>query len=510
MTRTQEYTDYLAAFQPVAALYAERPAIVDGDLTVTFGELWSMVEQRAESLRSAGLERGDRVALVAENSAYYLASALAVWRAGGVLVTVYPSAGASDLQYSVELGDPALILTDGRVDLSVLDEQGPAAPTASIVDFDVTQVRRDAEPTPAPVADKLAMICFSSGTTSRPKAIMVTPHTIHNCAETYAEVWHLGPADVTAVALPMAWMYGLVSTSLSTLLRGGTVVVLRRARPELIAEAVMTHGVTFLPGVTTMFVKLVEYMASDTDRIWFPTLRLCIAGGEPRNETVFERWRAVTGCAVLDAYCASECLPLVTYDPLRDPVPLPGSAGKLVPRALLRVVDADGHDVAPGEVGEALSSGPGVMLGYWRDEEQTRAALTEDGWYRTQDLVRVDEDGYVHVVGRLSDLIIRGGTNISPAEVERVLREHPGIGDVAVVGLPDAVYGQEVVAAIVPGPGGTVNDAELSSFARERLAPYKVPTSFVTIDALPVSETTGKVSRKHVAASLLAERAHQR
>jgi long-chain acyl-CoA synthetase len=195
----------------------------------------------------------------------------------------------------------------------------------------------------------------------------------------------------------------------------------------------------------------------------------------------------------------------VTYDPVANPTPKPGSAGKLVPRSRLKVLDAQGQEVPAGEIGEAYSTGPGLMLGYWRDEEQTRAVMTEDGWYRTKDLVRVDEDGFVYVVGRLSDVIIRGGTNISPAEVERVLQQHPSVAEAAVVGIPDDIYGQRVVAAIVPQRGVPLNHDELKTFTAARLSSYKVPSQFITVDALPVNLTTGKVNRRDVAALLSAE-----
>ena len=274
----------------------------------------------------------------------------------------------------------------------------------------------------------------------------------------------------------------------------------------MIAPAIEKHSATFLAGVTATFGKLAQYAEQQGNgHPAFPSLRLCISGGEPRNEAAFSRWQEQTGLPVLDAYCASECLPLVTYDPVANPTPKPGSAGKLVPRSKLKVLDANGSEVPTGQIGEAYSSGPGLMLGYWRDDEQTRSVITDDGWYRTKDLVRVDEEGFVYVVGRLSDVIIRGGTNISPAEVERVLQQHQSIGDVAVVGIPDDIYGQRVVAAVVPQPGAALDIDELKKFTAARLSSYKVPSQFITVDALPVNLTTGKVSRRDVVSLLTAE-----
>jgi long-chain acyl-CoA synthetase len=493
------HQDCVSALEQIALRFPDRTAIIDGDQRVSYRELQALIANRADSLEKAGLRPGYRVALIAESSALYLATALAVWRAGGVLVTIYPSSGAADMRYAVETSDPALVIVGEDFDRSILHLGTITAPVVEIGDFQLTEVSHGAAPNPSGLPEPLYLICFSSGTSSRPKAIMMTSRAVFNTADTYGEVWHLAPEDRGIVCLPMAWMYGLASTSLAILLRGGTVIVVRRARAELLATAIKTHKATFLAGVATTFTKLVQYAESQRlDADTFASLRLCISGGEPRNEAAFERWAQLTNVAVLDAYCASECLPLVTYDPWVDSAPRKGAAGKVVPRSRLRIVDAAGADVPVGVAGEALATGPGLMLGYWRDPESTRAVLTDDGWYRTQDLVRMDDEGYVYVVGRLSDLIIRGGTNISPAEVERVLREHPKVADVAVVGVPDEVYGQRVVAAIVPD--GEIDEAELHAYAAQNLTAYKVPSAYVLLDSLPVNATTGKVSRREVAA----------
>ncbi|MBT2550242.1 class I adenylate-forming enzyme family protein [Arthrobacter sp. ISL-65] len=501
-----ELTDCVSALEYIAGQYPEKTAIVDGDTFTSYKDLQASIERRSAVLLAAGLKPGYRVALVAESSADYLSTALAVWRSGGVLVTVYPSSGPEDLEYSIATSDPALIVISESVDRAHIAPAARNAPIVDIVGFQVTEVRHDALPNPEGLREPLSMICFSSGTTSRPKAIMLSAAAVYNCAKTYGEVWHLSPDDKAIICLPMAWLYGLASTSLAVLVSGGTVVIVRRARPDMIAPAIEEHSATFLAGVTATFGKLAQYAELRAgDKPAFPSLRLCISGGEPRNEAAFSRWQAQTGLPVLDAYCASECLPLVTYDPVANPTPQPGSAGKLVPRSKLKVLDADGAEVPTGQVGEAYSTGPGLMLGYWRDEEQTRTVITEDGWYRTKDLVRVDEDGFVYVVGRLSDVIIRGGTNISPAEVERVLQQHASVGEVAVVGLPDDVYGQRVVAAVVPRGLAPLDEAELKEFAAARLSSYKVPSEFIAVDSLPVNSTTGKVNRRDVATLLTTE-----
>ncbi|WP_459985486.1 class I adenylate-forming enzyme family protein [Nocardioides sp. AN3] len=486
------------AFERSVRRHAARVAVVDDDMQWTYQQLQEDVERRALALERAGVRPGQRVALVAESSAYFLSTALAVWRRGAVLVTIYPSSGPEDLAHALESSDPALIVCGPTIDTALVSGLAPEVPMSDVEIFAPVAVRGDTEPNPSDVREALQLICFSSGTTSRPKAIMLGGQTLVNCALTYAEVWHLGPEDRGVVCLPMAWLYGLASTSLALLLSGGTVVVVRRARPEPLLDAVIRSDATFLAGVTANFAKLVRHLEDEGIRLPpSSSLRLCISGGEPRNEGIFGRWADLTGVAVLDAYCASECLPLVTYDPTVDRAPRPGSAGKLVPRALLRIVDQDGHDVPAGEVGEGLSSGPGLMLGYWREPELTAEALTDDGWYRTKDLLRIDEEGYVYVVGRLSDMIIRGGVNVSPAEVEATIRTCDHVEDVAVVGLPDDIYGQRVVAAVVGRPH--LDLTVLREQVQARLSGYKVPSTFVAVDGLPVNATTGKTNRRAVA-----------
>ena len=493
-----------AVVERVAQRFAERIAIIDGDRSLTYAALQADSVRRAAALEAAGIQPGDRVALVAETSADFLATALAVWRCSAVLVTVYPSSSADDLADALDRSDPCLVVVDAAVDGAMVAAASPGVPMADLGAFAPTSTRRDTTPNP-PTREPLALICFSSGTTSRPKAIMVSHGTIANCAATYAEVWHLSPADRGIVSLPMAWLYGLASTSLALLFSGSTVITVYRARPELLWAAMTDLAATFVAGVTATYVKLVRYLEdTGADPTGAAALRLCISGGEPRNEAMFDRWADLVGVAVLDAYCASECLPLVTYDPTVDPRPKPGSAGKLVPRARLRIVDANDVDVGPGEVGEGLSSGPGLMLGYWRDPELTESAFTPDGWYRTRDLLRVDADGYVFVEGRLTDLIIRGGVNISPTEIEQAIRQTELVVDVAVVGLPDETYGERVVAALIGR--GDLDVEGVDAAVRSTLTGYKVPSEYVVLDALPVNQTTGKVSRRDVAA-VLRERA---
>ena len=502
MAHHRRMSRLLDALAHTAAQRGEAVAISDERQALTWRQLFADVHSRAETLGARGLEPGDRVAIVAENSVEYLSTVLAVWHADAVPVTIYPSTTTSDLASTLRDADPVLVLGETMTADLVRDAAGERFPW-SLIDpsdgiFASAPVSVSAAPTPESIRDDLALICYSSGTTTRPKAIMLSADAIENAARTFSDVWRLSASDVTLVCLPMAWLFGLTTSTLATLWAGGTVVSRRRSRPAQLAASVQAEKVTVFPAVTTVLTRLARWLDETGAEGDLGSLRLIVSGGEARNEQSFAALRRHTGIPVHDNYCASEMQPLATYDPIADPEPRPGSGGRLVPRSELRIIDADGRDVAPGDVGEGLSRGPGLMLGYWNDPEATAAALTADGWYRTRDLLRIDDDGYIHVVGRASDMIIRGGSNVSPGEIEARLLEHGDVVDAVAVGVPDPLYGEEVVAVIVLREGASFDAAVLQAFAGERLAAYKVPTRLITTTQLPASPTTGKVNRRTV------------
>ncbi|WP_190813053.1 class I adenylate-forming enzyme family protein [Saccharopolyspora pogona] len=494
---------FLNALRAWADKRPDALAVLDGGETTTYRNCVARIDRRAEELRRAGLRAHDRVAVVADNSTDYLVSAFAVWAAGGTLVTVYPSSGQADLTYCLDSSEPALVLAEERVLAIVAAAAGPDVPVADVRAALPAEVTCRRASTQDATPEELALVCYTSGSTSRPKAVMHSHAGLFAAASAYAQVWHIDQHDRTIVCLPMAWAFGLVTTSMATLAVGGTVLPLARTKPALIIEAITSDRATFLAGVTTTFRKMVDHLRGLADQPDLSSLRLCISGGEPRNEKVFAEWTTLSSCPVHDVFAASECFPVVTYDPIDDPHPVAGSAGKVVAGARMRLIDpATGQDVPPGASGEALWQGPAHFLGYWRDPEATANATTADGWYRTRDLVRVDEHGYVFVEGRLSDMIIRGGSNVSPAEVEQVVCAHPDVHDAAVVGVSDPDYGQAVVAVLVAETDARVDAEELAGWCRSQLASYKVPTRFVTVEALPVNHSTGKVDRRKIATSI--------
>jgi long-chain acyl-CoA synthetase len=477
-----------------------RTALLTDRTKITYGELAEGAAERAARLRTSGVRTGDRVVLVAANSPGYVIWAFAVWRAGCVLATVFPESTQDELGYVLRNSQPKAVIADVErtpgvtqavvasglpIDVHTIDEAGDVVSMPSADEWFLPSIDPEA----------VALICYTSGTTAASKPVAHSHLSLNSAARTYAKAWRMTPDDRTLVCLPMAWIYGLASAALVTLVAGGTVVPLARYSPVRVLDAIENLSITVFPGVTTMYVKMMSYLQSAGRHVDLSSLRLCVSGGEARNEKVFEEWVGAGGRPVLDAYCASECLPVITYDPGTDPQPRRGSAGKVVPEASMKVLGTDGVEVARGDVGIAFWRSPGMMAGYWNEPEMTAAAMTPDGWFRTGDYVRVDEDGFVYIVGRVNDMIIRGGNNISPSEIEAVLTADSRIAEAAVVGLPDEEYGEAVAAVVVTESGVPLADEELTKLCSERLSAFKVPTIFRQVGELP-RNASGKLKRR--------------
>jgi long-chain acyl-CoA synthetase len=485
-----------ADFQQLLAERAERDphgiAVIDETGSLTNAQLDAQISAVAQEVTALG---ADRVAIVASNSSAYLVHAFGVWRAGGLLVTVYPSSPSDEIAYALEHSGVELVYADA--------ECAPRIPSGVRV-LDLAERAPAPRPslTGSPRPEARALVCYTSGSTQRPKAVVHTHAGLLAGARAYADVWHLGASDTTLVVLPMAWVFGLTTTSMAAIASGGRVRSVRRARADALREAILRDEVTFIAGVTTIFAKLLDAVREgglDGHRV-----RLCISGGEPRNERVFDAWRTATGVPVHDVYAASECFPVVTYDPQRDPEPVDGCAGRVAPGSALRLWDADRETWIDGPgVGEAFVRGGALFVEYEGDPETTAAARTADGWYRTGDLVELRPDGLVKVLGRLSGMIIRGGANVSPAEIERVMHAMPEVDVAIALGLPDEQFGQRIVAVVRPAAGEHVDPQAVIDGCARSLAAYKVPSAVVVLDELPLNERTGKYDRRALEAQLL-------
>jgi len=500
--------DLLSVITERAATAPDAIALQSDSEAVTYAELVQNAQGIAARLRKRGLMPGDRVLFVADNAASYVAFVLGVWTAGGVVATAYATSGEAELSYIVRNASPRVAVVSQVSETRVrtaLDAAGLSSTELVPIDRPeaVDAFLEGRDPLPEGVGSEVVAgyLCYTSGSTAHPKAVMHSQAGILGAVLIYRDTWHVSSTDALLVAVPLAWAYGLITSVMVALSAGARVQILARFRQDEVFRLLDQGGITVLIAVTTHFVKVLEHARSGGRAQFASALRLCISGGEPRNEPVFKEWRRSTGCPVHDVYGATESFPTVTYDPQIDPEPIFGAAGRVTKGCTFRVVDEHGKVLAPGESGEGQWRSSAMMLGYWGDAAATTAALTSDGFYRSGDRVRVDEHGFVYIEGRYSDLILRGGANVSPLEVEAVLREHPSVSACVVCGLPDTEYGQMVAAAVVVGVGYELDVKALQAHCAERLARYKQPTFIVAVESLPMT-ATGKTRRRDVAQNL--------
>jgi malonyl-CoA/methylmalonyl-CoA synthetase len=339
-----------------------------------------------------------------------------------------------------------------------------------------------------------AIIGYTSGTTGRPKGAVLSHTNLLAGAEAVRLAWRWDDADRLVLCLPLFHMHGLGVGLHGTLLVGGSAVLQDGFGPADVLDAVTTHEATLFFGVPTMYHRLAA-----SERVGeLARLRLCVAGSAPLAAELHERLQTAAGVRVLERYGMTETVMLVSnpYDGERRP----GAVGIPLPGVELRLAEA--KEVAGGAAGEVQVRGPNVFAGYWRRPDATAEAFTPDGWFRTGDLGELDPDGYVRLVGRAKELIISGGFNVYPREVEDVLARHPAVAEVAVVGLPSAEWGEEVTACLVLQPGAVAPTVdELRAFGRADLSPFKLPRRVVVVAALP-RNALGKVVRHQLTATV--------
>jgi len=301
------------------------------------------------------------------------------------------------------------------------------------------------------------------------------------------------------VALPLSWAYGLSTTTTAMLAAGSTVVLLTHFNPVRVLDTIEHKAITLFAGTSTMFVKMLDvYRKAPTD---LSSLRNCYVGGEPINRVVVNEFEGVLGRRLWEGYASTEAFPILVTYPAVDAQAPRETCGRLVPDAEIRVVDADGNPVQDGDIGEAQFTCPGRMVAYYNEPELTSERLTSDGWVRSGDLVRKDGAGFYFVVGRISEMIIRGGANIAPSEVESAIVAVAGVSDATVVSAPDDEYGEAVIAFVTTFNDGP-DEATLRRHLEAHLASYKIPSRFFFNVRLP-SGITGKKDRR--SASVIAE-----
>ena len=506
-----------------AAAHAERPAIVSRHQGIrwTYRELDEEVERCARALLAADVAKGDRVGIWSPNNAEWVVVQLATARVGAILVNVNPSYAQHELEYALrQSGTSLLIAAPGFKGADYVDILGRTdAPALRETVFlgeawDAFLAAGEGVPSDA-VAEREAELDFdepiniqyTSGTTGFPKGATLSHHNILNNGFFIGETLGYTPDDRVCLPVPFYHCFGMVLGNLAILTHGACIVLPSESfEPRAVLEAVQEERCTSLYGVPTMFIaELAEPGFADFD---VSSLRTGIMAGSPCPTEVMRRVQSdmhmdeVTIC-----YGMTETSPVSTQTkrdaPLEKQV---STVGEIHPHVEIKVIDpGTGRTVPRGVPGELCTRGYSVMLGYWDDEEATRAAIDEARWMHTGDLAVVDDEGYVNIVGRIKDMIIRGGENIYPREIEEFLYTHPAIADVQVVGVPDDRYGEEVCAWVVLHEGAELDEEELRAFCRGRIARFKIPRYVRFVDAFPLT-VTGKVQKFRMREVEIAER----
>ncbi len=521
------------AFDRTVAEHGDREALVSRheNLRLTYRELQARVDEFAAAFLALGLEPGDRIGIWSHNNAAWLITQLATARAGLVLVNINPAYRRSELVYALnKVGCKALILMPAYASsdyLAILQNVAPelaecepgrlhAAEVPSL--RHVIRLGREQTPgmfnfntLPAWVmphhreqldeiagtlqADDPINIQFTSGTTGNPKGATLSHHNILNNGFFVGEAIRLTPADRLCVPVPLYHCFGMVMGNLGCITHGSTIVYASEAfDPGAVLETVATERCTALYGVPTMFIA--ELSHPDFGSFDLSSLRTGIMAGSPCPEAVMKRViDEMHMSEVTIAYGMTETSPVSFQtgadDSLANRV---GTVGRIQPHLEVKIVDEAGRVVPRGEPGELCTRGYSVMLGYWDDDEKTREAIDDARWMHTGDLATLDEHGYCRIVGRLKDMVIRGGENIYPREIEEFLYRHPDIEDVQVIGVPDEKYGEELCAWIRLRAGATADEQAIRDFCEGEIAHYKIPRLIRFVEEFPMT-ITGKVQK---------------
>ncbi|TFV81849.1 long-chain fatty acid--CoA ligase [Microbacterium sp. dk485] len=540
---SQTLTDMIDAS---VARFGRRPALEFFGAVTTYRSLGEQIARAAEGMRRLGVRKGDRVALVLPNCPQHVVAFFAALRLGAIVVEHNPLYTARELRHQFEdHGARFAIVWDKCVD-TVAGFPSDLA-VEHIVSVDMTEAlplgkraalrlpipkaresrerlsttpgtkRRiawkkllDHRPlprrTPRPALEDIALLQYTSGTTGSPKGAMLSHANLRaNAMQGRAWVPGLVDGEETFYAvLPLFHAYGMTLCLSFAMSMGARLVLFPTFDLDLVTEASRKSPPTFLPAVPPIYDRLAR--AASRGTIDLSTVRFAISGAMSLPVATVERWEEATGGILVEGYGMTESSPVAVGNPMGR-TRRPGTVGVPFPSTEIRVVDPDDPSVDRplGETGELLLRGPQVFQGYWQRPEETATTLLADGWLRTGDIASVSPDGFVTIVDRIKELIITGGFNVSPTEVEDALQTHPDVAEAAVVALPRRDGGEDVAAAVVLRPGAEFDVEGLRDYCRTHLATYKVPRRFVVVDELPRS-LIGKVLRREVREKLLAER----
>ncbi len=477
----------------------DRVAVRLGEATLTYAELDDRSARLATLLRERGLAPGDRIGVMLPNVLEFPVAYYGVLRAGGVVVPMNVLLKQREIAFYLEDSGAKLLLAwHGFAEEA---REGAAAGGAELIEVEpaaFAELLAGAEPSPELAEtepEDTAVILYTSGTTGSPKGAELTHFNLSRNAEIASQTTcTVAAGDVVLGALPLFHSFGQTVGMNASLRVGATLTLVPKFDPGETLEIIQRDRVTHFYGVPTMYGALLHH--PDRERYDVSSLRICVTGGASMPVEVLRGFEQAFGCELLEGYGLSETSPVASSNHPGEPRK-PGSIGTPLREVEMKVVDENDQEVAQGEVGEIVIRGHNVMKGYWQRPEATAEAM-RGGWFHSGDMARVDEDGYFFIVDRKKDMIIRGGYNVYPREVEEVLYEHPKIREAAVVGVPHDEWGEEIGAAVVLHEGEELTPEEVSQYVRERIAAYKYPRVVWFVEELPKGPT-GKILKREIA-----------
>ena len=471
---------------------ADAPAFIFKGRTVTYGRFAELVRLTRNHLYSRGVRPGDRVGLLCRNSPDFVVCYFAVVSLQAVVVPFNPALTVREIGFMAEDSRMKLILTQTRMELVEVLEQQLVSETLAAA---------ESEPAPeAPVdrefdATRECVIIYTSGTTGFPKGAVLSHRNLISNARAIVDTLDMNEGDVSFAALPMFHSYAWTVCVVAPLLSRHSVVVLEAFTPKEAIAAIREHRCTIVNGVPAMYNLYVNLAAPED----FGSVRVFISGGSAISVELLKKFESKTGRAIVEGYGLSEASPVVSFNPVDRCKP--GSVGVPLTGILVRILDENGVELPEGVKGELCVNGPNVMRGYFNRPEDTAKTIV-DGWLHTGDIAYKDGDGYIYIVDRLKDMIIVGGFNVYPREVEDVIHQFPGVREAAVVGIPDRTHGETVRAFVAWADGAEPRPKELAEFLRTNLAVFKQPREIIAIPVLP-RNAAGKVLKKDLRESLL-------
>src|SRR3954469_7388488 len=482
----------------------ERIALSMDDAVLTYDEFRQAALRVAAFLADRGVRAGDRVGMVLPNVISFPVLFYGAQLAGAAVVPMNPLLKAREIEYYLGASGARLVFAADQVAAPAREAAATVGVEAVAVDPVSPVQAMAAEPAAGAVEradDDPAVILYTSGTTGPSKGAELTHRGLTSNARTTQEtLLEAGPDDVIMGCLPLFHVFGLTCALNAAVLAGARLTLIPRFDGAKALQVIGRDRVTIFEGVPTMFSAMLH--APDADTADMSSLRLCVSGGSAMPVEVMRSFEEKFGCIVLEGYGLSETSPVASFNhPHAERKP--GSIGTPIRGVEMRLVDDDGADVAAGEGGEIALRGENVMKGYWNRPEDTAKAIP-DGWFRTGDLARQDDDGYFFIVDRKKEMIIRGGYNVYPREIEEALYEHPAVAEAACIGISHPDLGEEVAAAVALKPGATAEPAELQAFVKERVAAYKYPRHVWIVDTLPKGPT-GKILKREIKAPAAQE-----